>query len=103
MDHARGVEVVEAAEHLIEEVLDVLAGQRLLRVDNAVQVGVQKIRNYIHVVKIVFWLRREEVHHADHVVMVEGPKEVDLAHNTLRVHQIFKRVGNLFDRHFAVA
>mmetsp|Transcript_68291 Transcript_68291/g.213604 ORF Transcript_68291/g.213604 Transcript_68291/m.213604 type:complete len:378 (+) Transcript_68291:256-1389(+) len=99
VDHVGAVEVEEAAEDLVGEVLMVLVVQHLLGVDDLVEVRLHEVRDDVDVVKIgVVW--RVHVQDANDVVVLEVPQELDLAQDPLAVHEVAEGVRNLLHRQF---
>ena len=52
MDDVRGVDVLEPAEELVQEVLDVLIRQSLIRIDDAMQIGIHQVHDDVDILKI---------------------------------------------------
>jgi hypothetical protein len=52
--HVRRVNGVDAAQDLVEEILEVLVGQRLLAVDDVVKIRVHQLRHNVHVLPLLY-------------------------------------------------
>mmetsp|Transcript_10237 Transcript_10237/g.32369 ORF Transcript_10237/g.32369 Transcript_10237/m.32369 type:complete len:307 (-) Transcript_10237:291-1211(-) len=75
-----GVQRVHAAHDLVEEVAKVLVLERLLGVDDVVQVRVHEIADQVHVLPPVLALdRRQDVEDAEYVEVGEVQLDLDLA------------------------
>jgi len=83
---------------IVEEVLEVLLGERLLGVDDVVQVGVHQLRDDVHVLPRPLALDgRQDVHQPQHVVVPKVAQDFDLAQQPLAVDDVLKRLGDLLD------
>mmetsp|Transcript_42244 Transcript_42244/g.90136 ORF Transcript_42244/g.90136 Transcript_42244/m.90136 type:complete len:270 (+) Transcript_42244:701-1510(+) len=101
MQHVRRVDGVDTTQDLVEEVLEVLVGERLLRVDDVVQVGVHQLRDEVHVLPAVLATRRwQDVHQAKHVVVLEVAQDLNLAEEPFAVDGVLEGLGYLLDRHW---
>ena len=96
MEDVACVDVLEAAQELVQEVLDVLVGERLRRADNLVQVCVHQRGDHVQVGAPVG--AAHEVADADDVLMVKVEEELDLAERTLRGRLVLEDVGDFLDR-----
>jgi hypothetical protein len=96
------VDVLHSLEDLVEEVLDVLVREVVLRVDDLVQVGLHEVEHDVDVDERLILRRRDEIAQADDILVLEVPEHLDLAQDALRVDQIVERVDDLLDRDLAV-
>mmetsp|Transcript_7259 Transcript_7259/g.24722 ORF Transcript_7259/g.24722 Transcript_7259/m.24722 type:complete len:287 (-) Transcript_7259:286-1146(-) len=80
VQHARRVDALEAPEHLVHKVLDVVVRQGLLGVDDVVQVRVQQLGHEVHVLPSLRLAgrRSHDVAEAEHVLVVEVAQELEL-------------------------
>ncbi len=80
MENTRRVDVLHATQHLVQEILEVLIRQLLLRSNNAVQVAFHEICHDINVVEIHFivWVSHDVVNTDDVVVSVEMAQQLNL-------------------------
>jgi len=71
---------LEAAQDLVDKVLDVVVGERLLRVDNVVEVGVQQLGHQVHVLPILDLasVGHHDVLEAEHVLVLEVLQQTHL-------------------------
>jgi len=99
VDNVRGVDVEAPAQQLVHEVLNVVVGQVLPRVDHAMHVRLHQVRNNVNVLvaSLAGWLRH--INQRDDVLVVEEFQKFDLAHDSLGIDQIFECLGHLFDGH----
>ena len=68
MQHVGRVDVLESPQDLVHKVLDVVDGQRLFAVNNAVQVRLHQVLHYIHVLELLRRRRRRDnINNADHL------------------------------------
>ena len=101
VQHVGRVDVLEAAEDLVHEVLEMLLRQRLARADDAVQVALHEVGDDVRVREILGVGRHgADVQDLDHVlVRVEVAQQLDLAQNALGIDQVREHVGYLLDGH----
>eukprot|EP01045_Picozoa_sp_COSAG04_P035933 COSAG04_NODE_8517_length_963_cov_1.700231_1_plen_96_part_10 len=95
MPNPSRVEVLQGAEELVHEVAEVLVRDRLVALDDPVQVGVHELRHLVHVVELGARGRRLQVDQVDDVVVLEQPEQLDLAQRALGVLVDVERVDDL--------
>lgn len=70
MVDARGVNVLEASQNLVEEELNVVVGEGLIRLNDLRQVGLHQLRNYINFIKAFSVLRFQDALYPKHVFVL---------------------------------
>ena len=70
MDHVAAVDVLDAAEDLVHEVLHVVAAERLPCLYDLVQVGVHELRHDVDVLEGAHLYRRQDVEDGDDVFVL---------------------------------
>jgi len=102
MDDVGRMHVVTAREDLEHEVLQVIVGKVLSRVDHTVHICLHQLRNDIDIFEAGGgrWLRH--IKHLDNVFMLEELKQTNLTHNSLGVDQVLEGLRNFLNRHLAV-
>ena len=53
MKHVRALYILHAAQNLVHKTLDMIVGQRLLRINNPMQISLHQIGDAMHVFKCV--------------------------------------------------
>ena len=99
VDDARRVEVLDAAQYLVEEELDVVLGEHLRTGDDLVQVGLHELGENVDLVEEVGHGRLEHVDRVQDVVVLEHAEHLDLAEDALGRDDRLEDVGHLFERH----
>lgn len=66
VQHVGRVDVLESTQNLIQKVLEVGVGERLLRADNLVHVSLHEFLHHINLFKIVAW-RLHDVQNVDNL------------------------------------
>ena len=103
VEDAGGVDVFEAAQDLVHEVLAVLLRQRLGRPYDLVQVRVHELIDQVHVPGGVpaaaLGGGEQHVQEGDHVVVHQVPQQADLTQRPPRVRPVLEAVGHLLDSH----
>mmetsp|Transcript_39239 Transcript_39239/g.103439 ORF Transcript_39239/g.103439 Transcript_39239/m.103439 type:complete len:321 (-) Transcript_39239:246-1208(-) len=81
MEHLGRVDGFEAAQDLVNEVLDVVVGERLLGVDDVVQVSVHQLENKVNVLPLINLARRRQhdVAQVEDVLMREVLQQLHFA------------------------
>ena len=99
VQHVRRVDVLQAPQDLVEEVLVVLVRQGLPRGDDAIEVGLHQIGDDVHVLEVdrVRGHRHQILHLHDVLVAAEVAQELDFPQDSFRVHQVAEDVRYLFD------
>ena len=79
--HLGRVDGLEAAEDLVDEVLDVVVGERLLAVDDVVQVRVHQLEREVDVIPLINrpGRRRHDVAQVEDVLVVEVLQQANLS------------------------
>ena len=87
-----GVEVGEAREELEHKVLDVVVGERLLRVDDVVQVGVEQLGHEVDVLPVLdpASVGHHDVLEAQHVLVLEVLQQPHLPQHALAVDRVLE-------------
>ena len=97
MEHMGGVDILEATKGLVDEVLDVVVGELLGRLDDLVEVSVHELVHEVEVGKGGVGFGTHDVEEADEVLVAEVPQELHLAKGATGVDSIGERCGNLLD------
>ena len=71
--------VLERTQDLVEEVLAMIVCEWLRRANYLVQIGVHELRHDVHVFKLVWSNRRQDVPDANHILMIEMAQDLHLA------------------------
>lgn len=71
MDDVSRVHVEQSTEHLVDEVLDVVFGEILLAIDDAMQVGLHEFGDDVDVGVAGLALRLEQINQSDYVFVRE--------------------------------
>ena len=90
--------VGETVEDLIGEVFDVLVGERLSRVEDALEIRVHEVEDDVDIGSV----RRAEkdIANADDVLVIdEMPEDFDLAVRSHADEKVLDGAGDLLDRH----
>ena len=103
MKDVRAVHVLQAAKHLVNEVLTVVVRQVLRAAYDLVQVCVHELVHEVDVVEEVPARRPQDVSHRDDVLVLEIPQQRDFAQCSSRVCDVLERVGYFFDGHLLSA
>jgi hypothetical protein len=99
VQHIGRVHVLEGLEDLVDEVLDVVYAERLLRVDDPVQVSLHEVAHNVDIVEGCEAGRAQDVHDVDDVVVAELAQQLDLSQDALGVYEVVKGVRHLLDGH----
>lgn len=70
MNDVGAVNVLEAAQCLVQEVLEVIVAQRLIGADDLAQVGVHQIGDDVHVLEIILGRRAHDVADLQHLPVI---------------------------------
>eukprot|EP00355_Strombidium_rassoulzadegani_P007892 CAMPEP_0168620054 /NCGR_PEP_ID=MMETSP0449_2-20121227/6929_1 /TAXON_ID=1082188 /ORGANISM="Strombidium rassoulzadegani, Strain ras09" /LENGTH=106 /DNA_ID=CAMNT_0008661027 /DNA_START=610 /DNA_END=930 /DNA_ORIENTATION=- len=97
MDDVGAVDVEAASQQLVHEVLAVVVGQVLPRVDHSVHVGFHQVSDDVNVLVASLCRRLLNVYQSDDVLMVEELEELDLSYDSLGVDEVFKGFGDFFN------
>ena len=96
--------VLEAAQDLIDKILNVIHAELLFGINDPVQIGFHEIRDHVHVV-VVFHVRNGGWHHVlnGHNVFVSKVlQQFDFSQDPLGIDFIVKGSGDHFDGNFGV-
>ena len=103
MDDVCGVDVLETAEDLVDEVLVMLVREGLHAPDDSVKITLVQLRHNVQGIK-VHGLRRAS-HNVDDfndiVVPLQVPKQFDLAEDSFGIDEVSKHLANSLDGYFA--
>lgn len=101
VQHVGGVDIFETTQDLVDEVLDVIDGERLLAVDDAMQVRLHQILHDVNIFEVVrMWWRRNDVDYPNHILVRKLLHQFDLSQDALCVDGILESARYLFDRDF---
>ena len=92
---------LEPAQDLVDEVLDVVVGERLLRVDDVVQVGVEQLGHEVDILPVLdpASVGHHDVLEAKHVLVLEVLQQPHLPQHPLAVDRVLEGVADLLDGH----
>ena len=90
MQNSTRVDIFEAAQNLVEEKLDVLVTERLMRLDNLGQVGFHQVRNHIQFVESFETWRLQDHFNSQHVFMVEQTHYFEFSQRAQRENLVLK-------------
>jgi hypothetical protein len=91
------VYVLQSSKYLIDKILNVLICQLILRIDNFVQISFHEVQNHVDVLEWLSWSRGNQVTKANNILVVEMPKKLHLANDSLSIDKIVKGLGNLLN------
>mmetsp|Transcript_10913 Transcript_10913/g.27526 ORF Transcript_10913/g.27526 Transcript_10913/m.27526 type:complete len:305 (+) Transcript_10913:506-1420(+) len=97
VEHVRRVDVLEAPEQLVDEVLAVLVAERLRGANDLVQVRVHELIKDVHVFEDLPVGRWQDIPNLDDVFVLEVPQELNLAEHALGVDDVLEGVADLLD------
>lgn len=94
---------LEASQHLVDKVLEMLIRQRLCASDDLVEIAFIELCDNIKGIKVFcLWWPRHNVDDLDNVVVPsQVSQELDLAQDALRIDEVGKHLGDALDRNLA--
>lgn len=103
MDNSGTMNVLEAAQNLIDQKLHMVVGQPL-RANNIVQVGAHQVRTHVHLFERLqpIAVRMEHVEQSDHVLVVHVLEQTQLAVRSFGVRGRLEGARQLFYGHLNV-
>mmetsp|Transcript_26258 Transcript_26258/g.56914 ORF Transcript_26258/g.56914 Transcript_26258/m.56914 type:complete len:203 (-) Transcript_26258:791-1399(-) len=99
MEHVGRMDVLQSSEELVQKVLDVIKGERLLRVDDPMKIGLHQLVANVDVVE-VFDVPRKGRHHVgntNNIFMMEVLEELDLTEDALGIDLVVEGAGDHLD------
>ncbi len=96
MDDVKGVDVLDAAKELVDEVLEVIQRQCLRALNDLMQIRVHQFGDDVDIFEVAQGKRREDIHDADYIFVRDEPQEFGLADSALGFCCMRKRVGDFF-------
>ena len=95
VQHLRGVNVLEPAQDLVQEILAVLVAEALRRSQDLVEVRVHQLVHQVDVVEVILGRGTHDVLEQHDVLVLQPAKELDLAERPSRVRRVVEGVGYL--------
>mmetsp|Transcript_31866 Transcript_31866/g.98600 ORF Transcript_31866/g.98600 Transcript_31866/m.98600 type:complete len:389 (+) Transcript_31866:276-1442(+) len=93
----RRVQVLEPAQHLVDEVLGVVVADLLLGAQHGAQVRVEQLGDDVHVREVVLLSRNVHADEAEEVLVVERRLHHDFTQHALRVAEVAEHLTHLLD------
>ena len=86
-----------ADAYLKKEILAVVIGQRLRRLDNLMQIRVHELGDQVDILEAPPMYRHHYILQGNDILMAQVPKELQLAQRPQRIHAVVKDVVYLLD------
>mmetsp|Transcript_17459 Transcript_17459/g.23554 ORF Transcript_17459/g.23554 Transcript_17459/m.23554 type:complete len:332 (+) Transcript_17459:378-1373(+) len=97
MKNSARVNVLEPAQDLVQEKLDVLVAEHLIRFDNLGKVSLHQVRNYVQLVELLQRLWLQDALDRKHVLVGEQAHDLELTERAQSENFVLERFFNFFD------
>mmetsp|Transcript_33334 Transcript_33334/g.99266 ORF Transcript_33334/g.99266 Transcript_33334/m.99266 type:complete len:427 (-) Transcript_33334:1908-3188(-) len=99
VQHVGTVHVLQATQHLVDEILVMLVRQWLRGADDLMQIGVHELVDCVDVVVVVAVRRQLNIAYCDNILMMQVTQQLDFAKRAPSVGEVFEGVADFLDGH----